>query len=100
MKILPWHDWLDQHIPYYEAYRFRGQYAMDPPCEVLCMGVRDRQAVPRGKISPDPWSEMDQIVAGSPGRVESLFLERDTRGEWYWAFWNPGSALLVVLKLQ
>jgi hypothetical protein len=43
---------------------------------------------------------MDQIVAGSPGRVESLFLERDTRGEWYWAFWNSGSALLVVLKLQ
>jgi len=28
-----------------------------------------------------------------------LFLENDSRQEWYWAFWDANQALIAVMKL-
>jgi hypothetical protein len=30
---------------------------------------------------------------------EPLFLERDTRQKWYWAFWDNKEALIAVIVL-
>ncbi len=105
MKLLPWPQWLDEHIPYYEAERFRSQYRDNPPVVVLVVGPRDR--VPeRGTVSVVHktrgllnWEE----YVGDSKLVEHgafpLFLENDTRQEWYWAFWDEHEALIAVMKL-
>jgi hypothetical protein len=95
MKLLSWHDWLDKHIPYYEAERHRTRFLDNPPQVVLVIAVIDRQATTFWKNWEDVSNRIDTLnYQSSP-----LFLERDTHQNWYWAFWNEQEALMTLLKL-
>jgi hypothetical protein len=94
VRVIDWNDWLDQHIPYYEVDRFRTQYRDRPPCVVLEIDIFDR--VNHGA----EWREWEFVNARfEQYETEPLFLERDTRQKWYWAFWNNKEALLAVIVL-
>jgi hypothetical protein len=101
MLVVDWATWLDQHIPYYEATRLRTVYQRDPPAEVLCVSASHRVnrtheiLGQRGRA----WEYTDGFIQGRGFRVESIFLERDTHGQWYWAFWETGAGLTVVLSM-
>jgi hypothetical protein len=101
MQVLYWPDWLDHHIPYYEAARLRTLYQQDPPAEVLCISAAQRLNKTheilgqRGRA----WEYTDGFIQGRGFRVEPIFLERDTHGQWYWAFWQKGAGLTVVLSM-
>jgi hypothetical protein len=101
MLVVDWATWLDQHIPYYEAQRLGTLYQRDPPAEVLCISAAQRLnrtheiLGQRGRA----WEYTDGFINGRGFRVEPIFLERDTHGQWYWAFWQKGAGLMVVLGL-
>ena len=99
MKLVSWTEWLDQHIPYYEAERHRKRFATNPPESVLIMTIVDRQI----QHVPGPiWSTWDNInerLQAYHGRYSPLFLQSDSHQEYYWAFWDRDEALLALLKL-
>ena len=95
MKLLSWHDWLDKHIPYYEAERHRTRFLDNPPQVVLVIAITDRQATAFWKN----WEEVSDRIDTLNYQSSPLFLERDTHQNWYWAFWNEQEALMSLLKL-
>jgi hypothetical protein len=105
MKLLPWPQWLDEHIPYYEAERLRPLHQDNPPAVVLVVEPRDR--IPeRGTISVVHktrgllnWEEYITDTKLLEHGALPLFLESDSRQEWYWAFWDANEALIAVMKL-
>jgi hypothetical protein len=96
MKILSWHDWLDKHIPYYEAERHRTRFLDNPPQVVLVIAVTDRQA----KTFWKNWENVSDQIDTLNYQSSPLFLERDTHQNWYWAFWNEQEALMTIIKLS
>jgi hypothetical protein len=105
MKLVPWNEWLDRHIPYYEAERHRNRYLDNPPQVVLIVypydDIRNHQIESR---TARRWEDHDTISekleSDSKIKMSAIFLERDTRQEWYWAFWNEHEALVSMLKLS
>lgn len=107
MKLLSWDDWLDKYIPYYEAERHRKMMSSDPPELVLILAPIDRAEsnkwIPSHVIDQisnrlDYEAVSDNITTSVKSKVKPLHLERDTRQEWYWAFWNKDDALLFLIK--
>jgi hypothetical protein len=99
MKIISWNEWLDAYIPYYEAGRHRDRFLDDPPESVLIVYILDRAV---RHIPGEPWETWDDLnrrLHNFGYRISPMFLERDTRQEWYWAFWNAGDTLATVLRL-
>ena len=97
MQILAWQDWLDKHIPYYEAERFRNLYAANPPADMLV--IKTHEYFNADFLhKTDWWEDMNNKVHRANGRVEAFFLQRDTRQEWYFGFWKKGEALFWMLK--
>lgn len=104
MKLVTWNEWLDKHIPYYEAERHRNRYLDNPPQVVLIVypydDIRNHQVESR---TARRWEDHDTIsekLESDPKiKMAAIFLERDTRQEWYWAFWNENEALLSMMKL-
>jgi hypothetical protein len=104
MKLIPWNEWLDKHIPYYEAERHRNRYLDNPPEVVLIVypydDIRNHQVESR---TARRWEDHDTIrekLESDPKiKMAAIFLERDTRQEWYWVFWNKNEALLSMMKL-
>jgi hypothetical protein len=108
MKLISWDEWLDKHVPYYEADRHREMLGSDPPRSVLIIAPTDKITV-SGFVSAladhytkkkDYESISEQIVKIARHRIEPLFLERDTKQCWYWAFWNEHDAFQLVIKLS
>ena len=95
MKLLSWHDWLDKHIPYYEAERHRTRFLDNPPQVVLVISITDRQATAFWKN----WEDVSDRIDMLNYQCSPIFLERDTHQKWYWAFWNEQEALMTLLKL-
>lgn len=99
MKIVSWQEWLDKHIPYYEAERHKKRFLDNPPLCVLIVYIMDR-AVRHPHGQPwESWEDLNIRINGLNHLCSPLFLERDTRQEWYWAFWNENEALISVMKL-
>jgi hypothetical protein len=105
MKLLPWLQWLDEHIPYYEAERLGSLYRDNPPAVVLVIAPLDRVpesntgvTVPksRGLLN---WEEYITDTRLIEHGALPVFLENDSRQEWYWAFWDANEALMAVMKL-
>lgn len=106
MKLLAWSQWLDEHIPYYEAERQRSRFLDNPPACVLVVQPQDRtQGTPTVKVGGSRiqglrnWEEFVLDANFSEYGAVPLFLTNDTRQEWYWAFWNEQEALMAVMKL-
>jgi hypothetical protein len=99
--VVDWATWLDQHIPYYEAQRLGTIFQRDTPAEVLCMSASHRINQVNEKLGHRgrAWEYTDGFIQSRGYRCEAVFLERDTHGQWYWLFWDPGAALLVSLSL-
>jgi hypothetical protein len=100
LKLLDWTDWLDNHIPYYEAEPLRSGLINDPPACVLLIYpsdlIRDRGNNKNGLI----WDQVcDKISQVSPGRNRPIFLISDTDQIWVWAFWDQHSALFTLIQL-
>ena len=99
MRVIPWSEWLDQYIPYYESQRHRARWPEDPPESVLVVYILDRAV---RHIPGHPWETWDDLnhrLHDLGYRCASMFLERDTRQEWSWAFWHDVEALAAVLRL-
>lgn len=98
MRVTPWHEWLDQHIPYYEAERLRSQYQHRPPQVVLELSAADRHQLNGSKSSTtDAW-----LLANGQFKkyhAEPIFLTADSHQKWFWAFWDQQEALVALLKL-
>lgn len=101
MIIVSWYEWLDKHIPYYESTKHSKAYALNPPLDVLIIHPSQRQYISFAKSNQRFDWELcnEKITALAKGRIEPLFLERDTKQEWYWAFWKKGDALFVNLSI-
>lgn len=101
MTIVSWQDWLDKHIPYYEAEKYKDRFLNDPPKVVLIVSPVDRAKTNIKKGIH--WSNYDtcnnQVVDTGYANTP-LFLERDTHGRWFWGFWNEHEALMAVIKLS
>jgi len=100
MKIVSWQEWLDKHIPYYEAEKHRKRFLDNPPQSVLIIYITDRvvRHIP-GQIR-ETWEDIHNKFVDFGYESTPLFLERDTHQEWYWAFWNQSESLMAVLKLS
>jgi hypothetical protein len=83
MKIISWNEWLNEYIPYYEGERHRDRFSDNPPGEPW-----------------ETWDDLNRRLQDCGYRCSPMFLERDTRQEWYWAFWNNHDALLCMLKMS
>lgn len=107
MKLISWDEWLDKHIPYYEADRHRELWGSDPPQSVLIISPPDKIKVNsfvtaianHHSKKKDYETVSEQISKFAKCQTKPLFLERDTRQEWYWAFWNEHDALLCMFKM-
>lgn len=98
MRVIPWIEWLDRHIPYYEAERLRSQYRRRPPQVVLELSISDRYRSNGAKSSTtDAWL----LTNGQFDRYqcEPIFLTSDTHQKWFWAFWQEKDALVAVMKM-
>lgn len=99
MRLMPWQEWIDQYIPYYEAKRHRVRFQDDLPESVLIVNILDRA----GRHVPgqmwETWDDLNHRLQAFEYRCAPMFLERDTRQEWYWAFWHPSEALATLLRL-
>lgn len=108
MKLISWDEWLDKHIPYYEADRHRELWGSDPPQSVLIISPPDKVNVNSFFTAmanhygrkKDYETVSEQISKFANHRTTPLFLERDTKQCWYWAFWNEHDAFQVVIKLS
>jgi len=97
MQIVDWRTWLDHHIPYYEAERFQNLHASNPPIDVLIIKTFEYFNA-YFLHTHDWWEDMNERVLRANCKVEALFLQRDTKQEWYFGFWKKGEALLWMLK--
>lgn len=97
MKLLTWSQWLDDHIPYFEAERHRKHFFDAPPTVVLVVEPNDRLSSRRTGLRT--WDEYLVDTKLMDHGAVPLFLENDARQEWYWAFWNRNEALMAVMKL-
>lgn len=101
MKIVSWHEWLDKHIPYYEAERLKRIYQDNPPITIMILNPHDRIHVFRScGVTYLNWDSAHELLVDSGIQSRPLFLERDTNGLWYWAFWSEKEALMTVLKFS
>jgi hypothetical protein len=98
MKLIPWSQWLDEHIPHYEAERHRSRFLDNPPAVILIVQPRDRVAADRTPRLRG-WEEYVTDVKFMNHGAVPLFLENDAHQEWYWAFWDANEALVAVMKL-
>jgi hypothetical protein len=99
MKIISWNEWLDGYIPYYERQRHRERFLDDPPTSVLVVYIMDR-AVRHIPGQPwETWDDLNHTIHDLGYRCSPMFLERDTRQEWYWAFWSEKELTLALLRL-
>jgi len=95
VQIIDWEFWLDQHIPYYEAARFRTQYETNPPQVVLEISAVDRY---NNEWSFINWDCTNEKLSNY--NTTALFLQRDTHQMWYWAFWDKNQVLMAIIILQ
>jgi hypothetical protein len=101
VQIATWHDWLDQHIPYYERDKQCKKYVDDLPAAVLIVDPIDRnRRVNRGGFVWSTWEAIDQDIQSFDFRTEAVFLDNDTHQRWYWAFWSQNDALAAVIRLS
>jgi hypothetical protein len=108
MKLISWDEWLDKHVPYYEADRHREMLGSDPPQSVLIISPPDKIKVnsfvtaiaKHHSKKKDYETVAEQILQFAKHRTTPLFLERDTKQCWYWAFWNEHDAFQTVIKLS
>lgn len=101
MKIVSWQEWLDKHIPYYEAERHKNRFLDNPPESVLIIYPDDRIRMSSTKNRGEDYELLsEKLDLDYKYRISPLFLERDTNQQWYWAFWNKNEALLCMLKLS
>lgn len=99
MKLIDWQDWLNHHIPYYEADNLRKGYGDDPPACVLVIAPDDHLRNRNGKRSL-MWTELSERISMiSAGRHSPVFLTSDSDQLWLWAFWDSALALFVVMQL-
>ena len=99
MKIISWNEWLNEYIPYYEGERHRSRFLDDPPQSVLIVYILDRATKHIPGAPWETWDDLNHRLHDCGYRCSPMFLERDTRQEWYWAFWNDHDALLCMLKM-
>lgn len=102
MKLVSWQEWLDKHIPYYEAERHKNRFLDNPPEVVLIIYPQDDLRKRQSHVNKTwvDWEEISQnLISHTQKKSTPLFLERDTRQEWYWAFWDQNDALVSMLKL-
>ena len=98
MRVTPWTEWLDRHIPYYEAERLRSQYQHRPPQVVLELSVVDRhQHNYLKKPATDVWLAANAQF--KQYQTEPIFLLSDSHQKWFWAFWDEQEAVVCMLKL-
>ena len=98
MRVTPWTEWLDQHIPYYEAERLRSQYQHHPPQVILELSIKDRFSVNGAKSSTtDAWSLTNEQF--EKYQSEPIFLTSDTHQKWFWAFWKEKDVLIAIMML-
>jgi hypothetical protein len=101
MKLVSWQEWLDKHIPYYEAERHRNRFLDNPPESVLIIYPDDKIRSSHTLKRSDDYEIFSQTLEScSKYPTSPLFLERDTLQQWFWAFWNKNEALLCMLKLS
>ena len=99
MRVIPWTEWLDQYIPYYESQRHRERFCNDPPESVLIVYILDRAVRHVPGEAWETWDDLNHRLQNFGYRCSPMFLERDTRQEWYWAFWNTSEITVALLKL-
>ena len=100
MKLILWKEWIEKHIPYYEAEKLKNRFLDNPPKIVLVIYPNDE--IRNQKIGPN-WLVREQfeekISSNNPGISMPVFLERDTHQKWFWAFWDEQCALLTIMRL-
>ena len=99
MQIVTWHNWLDQHIPYYEKERQQNCFLNDPPDSVLVVDPVDRNRLVGVKGFTN-WEAMETRINNLGYQTKAVFLDNDTHQRWYWAFWNQHEALIAVMRLS
>jgi hypothetical protein len=104
MKLVFWNEWLEQYIPYYESKKHEERFVDNPPQVVLIVypydELRNRQLDNKTARRWEEWDTVtEKIELYSKNKAIPLFLERDTRQQWYWAFWDRNDALIVMLKV-
>jgi hypothetical protein len=99
VQIVTWHNWLDQHIPYYEKERQQNCFLNDPPDSVLVVDPVDRNRLVGVKGFTN-WEAMDNRINDLGYQTKAIFLDNDTHQRWYWAFWNQHEALIAVMRLS
>ena len=99
MQVVAWHDWLDQHIPYYEREKQSKKYIDDLPAVVLIIDSVDRNRLVDVKGFTN-WETMENRINDLGYRAEPVFRDTDTHQRWYWAFWNHQEALIAVIRLS
>jgi hypothetical protein len=98
VRVTPWTEWLDRHIPYYEAERLRSLYQHRPPQVVLELSVVDRHRYNHPKTpATDAW--LSANAQFNQYQTEPIFLTSDTHQRWFWAFWDKQEALVAVIML-
>ena len=101
MKIVSWHDWLEKYIPYYEVDKQRCRFLDNPPEAILIINPIDRVNTNlRNGVNWSNWDTCHNQIIDTGYAMTPIFLERDTHGKWYWAFWSKNEALLTVIKLS
>jgi len=99
VQIVTWHNWLDQHIPYYEKERQQNCFLNDPPDSVLVVDPVDRNRLVGVKGFTN-WEAMETRINNLGYQTKAVFLDNDTHQRWYWAFWNQHEALIAVMRLS
>jgi len=101
MKVVSWQEWLDKHIPYYEVERHRNRFSDNPPQVILIINSSDRVNLLKSHgLNWSNWDIIHHQIVNSGFESSPLFLERDTNGLWYWAFWDEKEAFLTLLKIN
>ena len=101
MQIVTWHNWLDQHIPYYERQKQADRHHTDPPESVLIVDPVDRnRRVGKHGFVWSTWEAMDTDIRDLQYRAKPVFLDTDTHQRWYWMFWSADEALIAVIRLS
>lgn len=99
MKLVDWPDWLDNHIPYFEAEKLRSRFSNNPPECVLVIFPYD-QIRNRGDSRNLIWEQVyDKITVVSQMQSIPIFLTSDTNQLWLWVFWDKPLALFTMMQL-
>lgn len=99
MKLIDWSEWLDKHIPYYEADKLRNRFSLRPPVCVLVVTVQDRNRTTQSRHSMS-WEQINtKIFSAADGQCSPIFLTSDTAQLWLWVFWDQAVALFTMMQL-